>query len=349
MKTLAVVNQKGGCGKTTVSVNLAACLSASGERILLVDLDPQGHASMALGIDSENTEPTVYEVLTPDPENDVSLTDVLLTRDRYLSIAPSNITLSALEQQLSGKKGREDRLRERLAAAAPHYDFCIIDCPPSVGLLTMNALRASQLALIPVEMSRFALHGLQKLSETVAVLCSRTSHSLKVRVVANMFESRTKYSRDLLARLKRDFGDSLCRTVINRSVKVAEGAMQGIPVRELAPYSMAHEDFVELAIEIATDPGLFETSASFPERAIFSYFDPDAQEVRVAGDFNGWTPSDQYALRRSDCGKWSLSLHLKAGKYRYKFVVDGEWRDDPSNPRREFGSSGQTNPVLEVN
>jgi len=132
MKVLAVVNQKGGCGKTTIAVNLAACLAVAGERVLLVDMDPQGHASLALGINVDELEVTMYNALTDDEKDIASLSQVLVAADDNLWFAASNILLSAIEQQLAGKKGREDRLRNCLVEAIPSYDFCIIDCPPSL-------------------------------------------------------------------------------------------------------------------------------------------------------------------------------------------------------------------------
>jgi chromosome partitioning protein len=348
MKVIAVVNQKGGCGKTTISVNVAACLAAAGERVLVVDLDPQGHAGGALGIDSDHLEKTLYNVLAED-EDTAALYQVLIPIDENLTLAPSNILLSAVEQQLSGKKGREDRLRECLVEAVPHYDFCIIDSPPSVGILTMNALRAAQVALIPVDMSRFSLHGMQKLLETINVICARTSHSISVRVVANMYEPRTNFSRKILSSLTENFKDGLCRTVIHRTIKVAEGAMDGMPIRSFAPYSSAHEDFADLAHELGSDPRLFDTPAPFPACVLFSYFDENAGDVKLAGSFNSWAASDRYRLMKNGGGIWKLYIPLKPGKYQYKFIVDGQWKEDPENPSQAIGEFGQKNSVIEVN
>jgi chromosome partitioning protein len=347
VKTLAIVNQKGGCGKTTVATNLAACLAASEQRVLLVDMDPQGHAAMALGLNPDTLEASLYDVFTTD-DAVVELSSIIVPKAENLSVAPANVLLSAVEQQLAGKTGREDRLRDCLAEVVSDYDYCIIDSPPSLGLLTMNALRAAQLALIPVDMSWLSLQGAHKLLQTIRVLCTHSSHTIRTRVVATVVDKRSRFCNEMLKRLAEEFGATLCKTLVHRTVKLPEAAMHGVPIREFAPYSTAHEDFVDLCSEITSDPAMFDVPSPFPARVTFCFFDPAAKEVKVAGDFNDWLPSSAHNLRKDQDGRWVVRLPLKPGRYQYKFIVDGHWAKDPSNPNDIIGDFGQENSLLDV-
>ncbi len=346
-RALAVVNQKGGCGKTTIAVNLAACLAANGERVLLVDMDPQGHASMALGVNVDDLSVTMYNALTNDVKDMAPFSRTIIEADDNLWLAPSNILLCAIEQQLSGVKGREDRLRNCIAEVIPSYDYCIIDCPPSVGLLSMNVLRIARAALIPIDMSRFSLQGIDRLLETIEMVDLHTAHAVNTRIVANMYAPRTNLSRTMLSTLKNGFGEILCDTPIRRTVKLTEAGNCGLPIIRYAPLSSPHRDFEDLALEITTDPNLFDSPMKFPARVLFSYSVPDANEILVAGEFNNWRPLEQHKLNKQENGEWNTSIPLMPGTYEYKFIVDGEWREDPANPKKK-SDHGQTNSVLDV-
>ena len=176
MKTIAIVNQKGGCGKTTVAINLASALAGLGQRILLVDMDPQSHCAVGLAVPEDQIEQSIYDVLISRSRNEiVKLTEILWQISDGLELAPASIDLSAFEQQMTGIAEREGCLKEALDQVKDEYDYALIDCPPAVSLLTFNALRAATDVIVPVETGYFALHALSKQLETLSVLCKRTS------------------------------------------------------------------------------------------------------------------------------------------------------------------------------
>ena len=177
MRTIAIVNQKGGCGKTTTTVNLAGCLEAEGMRVLVVDMDPQAHATLALGVDPEALDENLYEVLA-EPDGVGRLARVVQIHSERIHVAPSGIVLSALEQKLTAERAeaRTERLDAALATVADRYDYALIDCPPNIGVLTFNALRAATEVIVPLETSYFAIQGVHKLLETIALLSDRIGH-----------------------------------------------------------------------------------------------------------------------------------------------------------------------------
>ncbi len=186
MRVIAIVNQKGGCGKTTSTVNLAGALAADGHRVLIVDMDPQAHATLAVGLEPDELDVNLYEVLV-EPAGASRLDSVIIDVSDQIDIAPSSIVLSALEQKLATE--RHDARTERLSAALdtlpPLYDYVLIDCPPNVGLLTFNALRAASEVIVPLETSFFAIDGVQKLLETISLLSDRIGHELQLHVKAH--------------------------------------------------------------------------------------------------------------------------------------------------------------------
>jgi chromosome partitioning protein len=346
MRTLAVVNQKGGCGKTTIAVNLAACIAASGERVLLVDMDPQGHASVSLGIAPDSLELTVYNTLTDDKEDSFPVFKVLLGVDDNLWLVPADIQLSIMEDQLAGAMDGRDRLRTCLFEASPYYDFCIIDCPPNMGMLTMNALRAAQAALIPFDMNPLSLHGVRNLLEMIEYLRTQTGHSVRARIVANMFEPRTNISRILLSTLREDFGDHLCAVKIHRTIKLTEAAMQGMPVRKFAPYSLTHEDFADLALEIAEDSDLFATPIQFPARVLFSYFDANTSVTAAKGGPGNWRPAEHSVFTKPADRKADLDRFLMPGNRHLEFIIARHCRRVSATPEWKFEKSGHRDPTF---
>lgn len=251
MKTIAVVNQKGGCGKTTISINLSSALADAGQKVLLVDMDPQSHCAVGLAVPEEQIEQSIYDVLISRSRNEpMKMTEILWQISDRLELAPSSIDLSAFEQQMTGIAERERCLKEALSEMKNDYDYVIIDCPPAVSLLTFNALRAATDVLVPVETGYFALHGLSKQLDTLSILCKRCSQQVEVRVLASMYDIRTKMAREILAELRSHFGDRMFETIVSFNTKIKEAASFGQPISEYDPASKGRKDFVALAEEV---------------------------------------------------------------------------------------------------
>lgn len=214
MKIIAVVNQKGGCGKTTVSINLASALAELGHKTLLVDMDPQSHCAVGLAVPEEQIEQSIYDVLISKSRNEpIKLTEVLWQISDRLELAPSSIDLAAFDQQMSGISERENCLKHVLNEIKKDFDYVVIDCPPAVGLLTFNALRAATDVVVPVETGYFSLHGLSKQLETINILCEKFNQSVNVKVLASMYDIRTKMAREILAEL-RDTSRTRCSRLL---------------------------------------------------------------------------------------------------------------------------------------
>jgi len=253
MRTIAVVNQKGGCGKTTVAINLASALANKGQKTLLVDMDPQSHCAVGLAVPEEQIEQSIYDVLISNSRNEpIKLPEILWQISDRLELAPASIDLSAFEQQTAGIPERERCLQIVLNDVAADYDFTIVDCPPAVGLLTFNALRAATDVIVPVETGYFALHGLSKQLETLSILCQRADQQMNVRVLASMYDIRTKMAREVLAELRQHFADKMFLTTVNFNTKIKEAASFGQPITEYDPASKGKRDFFALAEEVIT-------------------------------------------------------------------------------------------------
>ncbi len=249
MRTIAITNQKGGCGKTTTAVNLGAALAQHGYRTLVVDLDPQGHATLGLGGVPENIEKTIYDVLV-DPT--LRLPQILLsTQIESLMVAPCNVLLSGAESKLSSMADREYVLRNRLAAVEPYFDFCIIDCSPSLSLLTLNALIASDEVIVPVQTHYYAIEGLKQVLETLDIVRERFTPGLKIGgILLTLAERRTRLSADVQRQMREYFGNLVFETVIHRSVRLAEAPSAGQSVMTYDPRSNGAVEYNQLAEEI---------------------------------------------------------------------------------------------------
>src|SRR5688572_624867 len=251
MRTIAIINQKGGCGKTTTSINLAACLARLGQKTLLVDMDPQGHCGVGLAVPEEQIERTIYDALLEENDGKVAkVGEVVWQIASDFDLAPSNIKLAAFEQVFAGRVGREDRLKVALDAVRNNYQWAILDCPPSVGLLTFNALRACDEVIVPVETGFFSLHGLTKMMETLEMMKDRCSNEILIRVLPTLYDTRTKLAREVLSELRNKFRDYLMESTVNFNTKLKEAASFGQPITEYDPGSRGYKDFINLAREL---------------------------------------------------------------------------------------------------
>jgi chromosome partitioning protein len=251
MRTIAIANQKGGCGKTTTAVNIAGALALAGKKVLVVDFDPQAHATIGLGIDPENIGKTVYDSFT---NAKLPLSSVIVrTKVDNLSVAPSNILLSGLEFELAPRFGREYALKQLLNTAGNSYDVCVIDCSPSLSLLTLNALVASDEVIIPVQTQYYALEGLKQLLETIDIVRQRFNASLKILgILLTFVEKRTTLSKQVQQQMREFFGNMVFDTVIHRTVRLAEAPSAGLPVLLYAPNCTGSDEYRALAVEITS-------------------------------------------------------------------------------------------------
>jgi chromosome partitioning protein len=248
-RVLALCNQKGGVGKTTSTINLGAALAECGRRVLLVDFDPQGALSVGLGVNPLQLDRTVYNLLM---ERDVDVADVLLkTEVPGMDLLPSNIDLSAAEVQLVNEVAREQTLARVLKPVLDDYDVILVDCQPSLGLLTVNALTAADGVIIPLECEFFALRGVALLIQTIEKIQERLNPHLELEgILATMYDSRTLHGREVLARVVEAFGDRVFHTVINRTVRFPETTVAGEPITSYASTSAGAAAYRELAKEV---------------------------------------------------------------------------------------------------
>ena len=251
-RILAVANQKGGVGKTTTSINLAASLSGAGKRVLLVDLDPQGNATMGSGVDKRTARATVYEVLLG--EREMRSARVPCDKGGY-DLVPANQELAGAEVELVGMEHREIRLKNALAEIEPEYDYILVDCPPALNLLTVNGLTAAQAVMIPMQCEYYALEGLSDLVQTIRKVRAHLNPSLEIEgLLRTMYDPRNTLSQQVSDQLQKHFGTKVYRTIIPRNIRLAEAPSHGIPAIHFDKTSKGALAYLSLADEILRQP-----------------------------------------------------------------------------------------------
>ena len=247
-KIIAVVNQKGGVGKTTTAINLSACLAEAGQKVLAVDFDPQGNTTSGLGLEKGNIDDTVYELLMGECEVAQCIKPSIQER---LDVMPSDVDLAGAEIELLDIKDKESILKKNLELVKDNYDFVIIDCPPSLNLLTINALTAANTVLVPIQCEYYALEGLSQVLKTVGLVQKKLNPNLEIEgVVFTMYDSRTNLSLEVVENVKAHLNENIYKTIIPRNIRLAEAPSYGIPINMYDSKSAGAESYRKLAKEI---------------------------------------------------------------------------------------------------
>lgn len=415
MNIIAIANQKGGCGKTTTAINLAAGLGENGYRVLLVDTDPQGHASLGLG-QRRQEEPGLYEVFALDfPIAEAIITDVSPSVD----LIPATISLAAVEHVLADMPQRERQLSKHLGALKSIYDFVIIDCPPALGLLSINAIRAASRVIVPIDMSLFSIDGIERLSETVDLVAQKYGLDIDINLLPTLVDKRTRLCRKFLLGVWERYQDKVLPVMIHNTVRLKEAVCASQSIIQFDPRSTAAKDYLNLADEILrrsaseaaiaaeelswllervdetakpssspafSIPTLSAPSSStietydervelekslqdYPEysgadtrdnniltvgstdnslhRIDLSYQNFKDRELMIAGEFNGWIP-DEGVETLHENGNTHKIFYAPSGEYQYRLIIDGKWRNDPTNPEQILNPLGVHNSMLIV-
>lgn len=364
MRIIAIANQKGGCGKTTTSINFSACLHFLQKKVLLADLDPQGHSTCGLGIRLEKGAPSIYELLSPLQSLPPSFSQIIRSINPDFDLIPADTSLNALDEEFSFMPNYHRKLKdvlEKLKEEHRRYDCVILDCPPNLGILTWNALNAADEIIIPVEPSFFSLHGLGKITETIQIVNRERENPLGVHALLTNFNSQMSFSQEIYDEVRSHFRNQLFKTIIHENISLREAAAAGQSIVQYAPQSPAFQDYLNLAVEYlerewdrklpAQGLGWGQVYKSHygprkvPDGILFQFCSKTASSVEIAGDFNHWVP--EVMVRRGDEGLWQKIIHVEEPTFRYKFIVDGEWQVDPNQPLQKENAYGGLDSYVE--
>lgn len=339
MKVISVVNQKGGCGKTTISVNLSAALSKRNLRVLLIDLDPQAHATFSLKQEGMFTITDILESISNDGRLPQDMTYSAISEN--FNVIPSSIGLATMEQKLAERDDKLEILSSFLKQIESEFDFCILDCPPNLGIITLNALWASTYSLIPLAMCDFSLKGIEMLKNIFIMLQEFKGTAPVAFYLLNQVDRRSKFSIEFAERVKNQLGSMVLKTVIRTNVHLREAVSNGKNIMEYKIESRGAQDFTSLAQEL-------EKISSRTKWAPLFLKDDRLQDVYVVGDFNNWQKEDSYRLRKIGNDIWTINIPLEKGEYRYKFLAQDSWITDPYNELKENDAFGGKNSLIRV-
>ena len=247
-RIIAVANQKGGVGKTTTAINLAACLSVKGKKVLLIDMDPQGNTTSGVGVDKNNLEYTIYDLMIGESSiSDCIINDVF----RDMDLIPTNVDLAAAEIELIGIERKEFILKDEIDFIKNKYDFIIIDCPPALSMLTINAMTTANSVIVPIQCEYYALEGLSQLMHTINLVSERLNPSLEIEgIVFTMYDGRTNLSVQVVENVRNNIGSNVYNSIIPRNIRLAEAPSYGMPIIQYDPKSAGAEAYMALATEV---------------------------------------------------------------------------------------------------
>lgn len=355
---VTVANQKGGSGKTTSVLHLAAAYAAEGSRVLAIDLDPQGHLALGLGLEPAEERPALADILAHAPLTGMGpgLDQAVQAARPGIDIVPAGEGLAALDVRLAAVPGADERLSEHLTELQGGWDVVLLDTPPNLGLPTRNALLAAHVVLLPFQPSVFGTASVERCLGALERLAEQTGHDVAVRVLPTMTTRRDRFTAESLERLSEGRPGLVLPVRIGRTDLFRAAAASGLTVFEYSPGARCAAEYDEAARALAETWG--GTTAGDPRRFAglrvieggveFGHPGFAPEEILIAGQFNDWVPDGGIELERRGPEQWTKRLHLPPGRYEYKFVVREQWIPDPANPRHSRSGIGVVNSVIDV-